>query len=243
MNIWPCPVNHVIVRTLIFEHCMNQCQTVPMLFFGKLRGPHAREAAVQVHQKICWLAATIGLIQAGSLHSQYILKADASAVRREDLTLFAALKFACICYYVYSWSVWAATLHTIFTFFNGCPLIRNLHLLLVCITHTTAARGPRHCVDMPKREVAVLQLRQSLVWSVFFKHGGSIWQDGEWVRWFCRDLQLQEWICARSHGRHERWRMQKRHFETWKQAITEDLCEMTMELYGQEVASDVEYSQ
>ena len=37
--------------------------------------------------------------------------------------------------------------------------------------------------------------------------------------------------------------MQKRHFETWKQAITEDLCEKTMELYGQEVASDVEYSQ
>ena len=31
--------------------------------------------------------------------------------------------------------------------------------------------------------------------------------------------------------------------KTWKQAITTDLCEMTMELYGQEVASTVDYSQ
>ena len=31
-------------------------------------------------------------------------------------------------------------------------------------------------------------------------------------------------------------------FKTWKQAITKDLCEMTMELYGQEVASTVDYS-
>ena len=31
-------------------------------------------------------------------------------------------------------------------------------------------------------------------------------------------------------------------FKTWKQAITKDLCEMTMELYGQEVASNVDYS-
>ena len=29
---------------------------------------------------------------------------------------------------------------------------------------------------------------------------------------------------------------------SWKQAITTDLCEMTMELYGQEVASTVDYS-
>ena len=32
-------------------------------------------------------------------------------------------------------------------------------------------------------------------------------------------------------------------FQTWKQAITTDLCEMTMELYGQEVASTVDFSQ
>ncbi|DBB03062.1 TPA: hypothetical protein ACH3X1_013380 [Trebouxia sp. C0004] len=31
-------------------------------------------------------------------------------------------------------------------------------------------------------------------------------------------------------------------FKTWKQAITTDLCEMTKELYGQEVASTVDYS-
>ena len=30
--------------------------------------------------------------------------------------------------------------------------------------------------------------------------------------------------------------------ETWKQAITKDFCEMTMKLYGQEVASNVDYS-
>ena len=30
--------------------------------------------------------------------------------------------------------------------------------------------------------------------------------------------------------------------KTWKQAITTDLCEMTMELYGQEVASPVDFS-
>ena len=32
-------------------------------------------------------------------------------------------------------------------------------------------------------------------------------------------------------------------FNTWKQAITKDLCEMTMEMYGQEVISTVHYSQ
>ena len=32
-------------------------------------------------------------------------------------------------------------------------------------------------------------------------------------------------------------------FKTWKQAITKDLCEMTMEMYGQEVISTVHYSQ
>ena len=31
-------------------------------------------------------------------------------------------------------------------------------------------------------------------------------------------------------------------FKTWKQAITKDLCEMTMEMYGQEVISTADYS-
>ena len=31
-------------------------------------------------------------------------------------------------------------------------------------------------------------------------------------------------------------------FKTWKQAITTDLYEMTIELYGQEVASPVDFS-
>lgn len=53
--------------------------------------------------------------------------------------------------------------------------------------HTTAARGPKHCIDMPERKLAVLQLRQSFVWSVLFRRGGTIWQDGKRVQWFCRD--------------------------------------------------------
>ena len=32
-------------------------------------------------------------------------------------------------------------------------------------------------------------------------------------------------------------------FKTWKQAIVQDLGEMTMELYGQDVASTVNYTQ
>ena len=99
--------------------------------------------------------------------------------------------------------------------------------------HTTTARGPKHCIDMPERKLAVLQLRQSFVWSVFFVRGGTIWQDGKRVQWFCRDSQLQEWIrVAQGHGGHECWSMRKLHVKTWKQAITTDLCEMTIAVWS-----------